>query len=123
MKPLTHVTLRAALSDEKLLAHTLAGPSWHAWRAVLLAAMGEALTEDERGLFRQLTGREQEPLQRVEEFIGVIGRRGGKSRAIAALSTYIAGLCAHPALVRRRARRAALYRCRPTAGRYHPEFH
>jgi hypothetical protein len=100
MKPRTHVTLRAALSDEKLLGHTLAGPSWRAWRTVLIAAMGEPLTEDERALFQQLTGREQEPLQRVEEFVGIIGRRGGKSRAIAALSTYVASLCAHPALVR-----------------------
>jgi len=32
--------------------------------------------------------------------IGVIGRRGGKSRAISVLATYIAGLCEHPALVR-----------------------
>jgi hypothetical protein len=30
----------------------------------------------------------------------VIGRRGGKSRAISVLSTYIAGLCKHPNLVR-----------------------
>ena len=100
MKPHTHVTLREALADPKLLGHALTGPSWRAWHAVLLAAMGEALTEDERALFRQLTGREQEPLQQVEEFVGVIGRRGGKSRAIGALATYVAGLCAHPALAR-----------------------
>jgi hypothetical protein len=34
-------------------------------------------------------------LQRVEEFVGIIGRRGGKSRAIAVLATYIAALCTH----------------------------
>jgi hypothetical protein len=63
--------------------------------------MGEPLTDAERSLFRELTGgREHEPGQRVEEFAGVIGRRGGKSRAISVLGTYIAGLCSHPALVR-----------------------
>jgi hypothetical protein len=67
---------------------------------VLIAAMGEPLDDSERTTFTQLTGRQQEPLQRVEEFVGVIGRRGGKSRAISVLATYIAALCDHPALVR-----------------------
>lgn len=31
--------------------------------------------EEERALLKQLTGREREPGQRVEEFVGVIGRR------------------------------------------------
>ena len=57
--------------------------------------MGEKLREDEREIFSQLTGREREPLQRVDEFAAVIGRRGGKSRAMATLATYIAGLCDH----------------------------
>jgi hypothetical protein len=57
--------------------------------------MGEALTDGERALFRQLTGRDREPGQRVEELVGVVGRRGGKSRAIAALVAYLAGLVDH----------------------------
>ena len=61
--------------------------------------MGEQLTDDERAVFKQLTGREHEPGQRVEEFVGVIGRRGGKSRAISVLATHIAGLCEHRNLV------------------------
>jgi hypothetical protein len=93
MKP--QATLRRALSDRNLLGGVLGGDSWRAWRVLLIAAMGEPLTDDERTLFTELTGRAQEPLQRVEEFIGVIGRRGGKSRAIAVLATYIAALCEH----------------------------
>ena len=58
--------------------------------------MGEALTADERALFSKLSGREREPGQRVEEFVAVIGRRGGKSRAMATLACYIAGFCDHP---------------------------
>jgi hypothetical protein len=48
--------------------------------------------------FTRLTGRPQEPLQRVEEFFGVIGRRGGKTRASAALAVYVAALCDHAGL-------------------------
>jgi hypothetical protein len=48
---------------------------------MMIAAMGEALTDEERVTFTALTGRAQEPLQRVEEFAAVVGRRGGKSRA------------------------------------------
>jgi hypothetical protein len=93
------LTLRKALNDPNLLGRVLDGPSWDAWKVLLLAAMGEALTDDERVIFTQLTNRTCEPLQRVEEFAGVIGRRGGKSRAVSVLTTYIAGLCKHPALV------------------------
>jgi hypothetical protein len=45
MKP--RVTLRQALEDPELLGSALSGPTWHAWRVVLLAAMGEPLTKDE----------------------------------------------------------------------------
>jgi hypothetical protein len=98
MKPGT--TFRKALSDRRLLGTVLDGASWFAWRTSLFAAMGEQLTEDERALFQQLTGRDHEPDRMVEEFIAVVGRRGGKTRAISAIATYIGGLCKHPALVR-----------------------
>jgi hypothetical protein len=72
MKP--QATLRRALSDLNLLGATLAGESWRAWRILLIAAMGEPLTEDERTLFVELTGgRPQEPLQHVEEFVALAG--------------------------------------------------
>jgi hypothetical protein len=89
------VTIRKALSDKKLLGGVLAGPSWEAWRTLLIAAMGEALNADERESFAKLTGREREPLVRVEEFIAVAGRRGGKSRAMSVLAAYVGGLCKH----------------------------
>ena len=44
----------------------------------------------------QLTGgRDREPGRRVEEFVAVVGRRGGKSRATAAVAAYLSGLCDH----------------------------
>lgn len=97
MRP--RVTLRQALADRLLLGDTLDGPSWLPWKALLIASMGEALTEPERVLFQQLTGgREREPLQPVEEAAFIVGRRGGKSRAISVLAAYVAALCDHPAL-------------------------
>jgi hypothetical protein len=92
-------SFRNALSDPALLGHALKGDSWKAWRTLLIASMGESLTDAERALFKELTQRDHEPLQRVEEFVGVVGRRGGKSRAVSVLATYLAGLCEHPSLV------------------------
>lgn len=91
--------LRQALDDPLLLGTVLTGPSWFAWRVLLIAAMGEELTDAERQLFQQVTGRDHEPDRMVEEFVGVIARRGGKTRAISAIGTYIGGLCRHPSLV------------------------
>jgi len=86
------VTLREALADPALLGSALSGDSWATWRALLVAMMGEPLTNAERTRFTAVTGRECEPLQRVEEFLGVIGRRGGKDRAASVLATYLAAL-------------------------------
>jgi hypothetical protein len=93
------ISLRKALNDPQLLGDSLAGESWKAWRIVLIAAMGEELSQDEREIFRELTGREHEPLQRVDVFAGVAGRRAGKTKVVATLASYTATLCDHSALV------------------------
>jgi hypothetical protein len=84
------MTMRRALSDPALLGGVLAGPTWAAWRVLLIAMVGEALTPEERVIFKQLTGRDHEPGVFVEEFLGIVGRRGGKSRAMAALVVFLA---------------------------------
>ena len=58
-----------------------------------MAAMGEPLTKDELKTFTQFTGRKTPPSQRVDELWCCVGRRGGKSRAMAVLAVYLAGLC------------------------------
>ena len=88
-------TMRQALSDPALLGGILVGMSWDAWRTLLIAIMGEELDEQERELFRKLTSREFEPRKRVEEFWAIVGRRGGKSRAMAVLAVYLAALVDH----------------------------
>ena len=87
------VSLRQALEDPDLLGSALAGPTWHAWRSLLLAAMGEPLTKDELKTFTKFTGRTHPPSQRIDEFWACVGRRGGKSRALAVFAVYLAGLC------------------------------
>jgi hypothetical protein len=88
-------TQRKALTDPALLGSALAGSTWRSWRTLLIAAMGEELTEPEREIFKSLTQRDREPGARIEELVAVVGRRGGKSRALSTLACYIAALCDH----------------------------
>lgn len=84
------ISLREALSDDRLLGQAIPGESWAIWRALLLASMGETLTQEERELFTLVTGRSQEPEERVDEFWGICGRRSGKTRAAGVLASYLA---------------------------------
>ena len=93
MKP--KVSLRRALSDRKLLGNALPGPSWQAWHILLIAAAGERLFDHERKIFRKLTGRVCEPGKPVLELVAIVGRRGGKSRAVATWMCWLAALCDH----------------------------
>lgn len=93
MKPL--VSMREALGDPLLFGSVLSGDTWAAWRVVLIAAMGEPLSAEERVIFEAVTGRPQEPQERVDELWCIVGRRGGKTRAIAVLGVFIAALCDH----------------------------
>jgi hypothetical protein len=89
----SRVTLRRALEDSELLGSVLSGSSWHAWRSLLLAANGEPLNDDELLAFSKYTGRAKAPEKRVDELWCAVGRRGGKSRAMATMAAYYAGLC------------------------------
>ena len=89
------ISMREALEDPAYFGGLLAGNSWRAWRVLLIAIVGEALTDEERVTFESLTGRAREPLELVEEFWAVIGRRGGKTRAMAVLAAFIAACCDH----------------------------
>jgi hypothetical protein len=86
------MSMRRALEHPGIFGTILPGESWAAWRVLLIAVMGEELTEPEREIFCDLTGREYEPRTRCEEFWAIVGRRGGKTRAIAVLAAYIASL-------------------------------
>ena len=91
------VTMRRALSDPAYFGgpNMLGAPSWAGWRAILLAIMGEPLEPAELEVFRAITGRDASPVEPVREFWGVIGRRGGKSRAMGTLAAFLAGCVDH----------------------------
>jgi hypothetical protein len=89
------VPMREALESDGYFGRLLTGNTWAAWSVLLIAIVGEALTDDERVVFRALTGRDSEPLEPVEEFWAAIGRRGGKTRAMAILGAYLAACVDH----------------------------
>jgi len=73
------VTMREALRDRHLLGDALPGDSWSAWRTLLIAAAGEALTDDERQTFKALTGRDREPGAMIETLL-VVGAAAKQKR-------------------------------------------
>jgi len=89
------VSMRDALSDPAYFGEVYRGESLASWRVLLIAALGEELTDTERELFQAVTAREREPLEPVGEFWGVIGRRGGKTRSMAVLTAYLAACIDH----------------------------
>lgn len=69
----------------------MAGESWQKWRVVLIATVGEPLTEPEMEIFREFAGRDP-PTEHISLLATFVGRRGGKDSAIAVLVCYLA-LC------------------------------
>jgi hypothetical protein len=85
-----------ALTDPNLLGVGLGDPgSWGTWFAVLKAAFGIALNQDERSAFMAVAGDRKVPRRRVRELFAICGRRGGKSRMAAAIAVYIAACIDH----------------------------
>jgi hypothetical protein len=60
MKLAKLITLREALASDGYFGRLLAGYTWRAWRVLLIAIVGEELTEDERPISRPQ--RRQNPL-------------------------------------------------------------
>lgn len=72
----------------------LSGPEWQKptrapWHVLARILSGEKLTRVELRLFRACTGLQRVP-RNLRTLIGLIGRRGGKSHFLAALSVWIA---------------------------------
>lgn len=88
--PKAKFSMRRFLTDLKLYGEQFKGISWAIWCVVLIASEGEELTDQEQSIFRRVTNREHVPGVRVAELWCCVGRRGGKSRAIAAKAIYCA---------------------------------
>jgi hypothetical protein len=66
------------------------GDSWKFWRMFLKALFALPMDEAELALYRHHTGRQNAPAEAFKEAELVIGRRGGKSRILALIATYLA---------------------------------
>ncbi|HEV2596252.1 MAG TPA: hypothetical protein VGU01_13740 [Sphingomicrobium sp.] len=86
------ISLREAITDPNLLGNVIAGKSYALWRKALLAVRGELTLEEWMELRDKTGGRESPPPAAVMEALFVIGRRGGKDRAISVLAVYLAAL-------------------------------
>jgi hypothetical protein len=85
------ITIDRALLDPNLLGAALGdAASWVTWLAVLKAAFGLNLTDEQRDLFMQVAGNRSPPTKRVRELWCQISRRSGKSRIAGALADYAA---------------------------------
>ena len=95
------IPISDALADANLLGAALGDvASWRVWLAILKAAFGEVLNDEERALFARVAGGRAPPSRRVRElWCGPIGRRSGKSRMAAAVACHIALLTDHRRLV------------------------
>ena len=80
-----------AIDDPQLLGASIRdAESWKPWRALLAAAFGLPLSEDALALYRACTGRRVPPGAPAAYLWLVIGRRGGKSFAMALIAVFLA---------------------------------
>ena len=84
-------TIADVVTDAELFGRHFRNPeSWAPWFAFNKCLFGLALDEVELALYRECTGRMNPPTGRAQEAWLVVGRRGGKSRDLALIATYLA---------------------------------
>lgn len=79
-----------ALDDPELFAPHFKGGTWGPWRAFLAALFALPMDDGGLALYRAHTGRTEPPAEPFTEAALVIGRRGGKSRVLAAVAVFLA---------------------------------
>jgi len=87
------MNLLDAVDDPRLLAHAVRDPAtWRAWRVMFAAMLGAPPPTDEAdmALYRLCTGRTKWPTKPFRKTWLIIGRRGGKSLAMALQAVFAA---------------------------------
>lgn len=84
------ISILAALDDPNLFASHFRDAHWDRWRVFLAALFGLPMDEDQLAIYRHHTGRTAPPASPSKEAALVVGRRGGKSRVLALVATYLA---------------------------------
>jgi hypothetical protein len=83
-------TILETLADVNLFAPHFKGPSWAGWKAMLGALFALPMNDDAFATYRACTGRSVAPETAFTEAALIVGRRGGKSRVLALIATYLA---------------------------------
>lgn len=83
-------TILEAMDHPKLFAPYFRGATWRAWRGFLAALFALPMAEADLAAYRHHTGRQAPPVAPFKEAALVVGRRGGKSRVLALVATYLA---------------------------------
>jgi hypothetical protein len=83
------ISIIEALDDPALFAPHFNGGTWGPWRTVLKALFALPMDEAEAALYRACTGRAEAPTEPFKEAALVVGRRGGKSRALSLIAVYL----------------------------------
>jgi hypothetical protein len=84
-----------ALSDPDLFGGMFDAASWAPWKAFLAALQALPMSEAQLALYRRHTGRLEPPTKAARYAELVVGRRGGKSRILALIATYLACVLDH----------------------------
>ena len=88
-------TIIEALDDRHLFGGMFDAPSWRPWRAFLAAAFGLPMDDEALALYKHHTGRTAPPAKPSRYAELVVGRRGGKSRILALIATYLGCVLDH----------------------------
>lgn len=83
-------SILTCLDDPNLFEPHFRGKSWGTWRVFLAALFGLPMNDAEMAVFQHHTGRATPPGEPFKEAALVVGRRGGKSRVLALVATYLA---------------------------------
>ena len=78
------------LDDPQLFAPHFKGDTWAPWRAFLASLFALPMSDADLTLYQAHTGRQTAPLVPFKEAALIIGRRGGKSRVLAAVAVFLA---------------------------------
>jgi hypothetical protein len=84
---------------DTIFARWFRGPSWDCWRVLLAVLFGLHDRIDAHGIeiYRQCTGRDQLPTERIKRLDLIVGRRGGKSLIAAFVALFVAFFVDHTA--------------------------
>lgn len=84
------MTIAEALDDPALFAPHFKGDTWRRWRVFLLALFALPMDDEALAIYRHHTGRTEPAAAPFKEAALVVGRRGGKSRVLALIATFLA---------------------------------